>query len=191
MGISLTGAPFYYPLQDELSDPFYPTKGDKAKFDDCQGSLSSDGTYHYYGPSNCIVEYIDQSGKYNETDPVEALQWAYLNRPRTAIGISKDGNIIYSPTYTKNYDKGMYYDECQPNLCNGVVLESAYAYVATLKFPYIMGCFGNGATLTKGMYPSCSNNTRCGNLVETAAEEKAIKKKKEKEERDKGALPSI
>ena len=63
----------------------------------------------------------------------------WLNIPyRTAIGIAKDGRPIYSPYY----GNGNTYKDCDVDVCNGIMINGQYSYVATFFHPYIMGCYG-------------------------------------------------
>lgn len=84
---------------------------------------------------------------------------AYNNnlKYRSVLGISKDGRPIYTPLY----DDGKTYDDCDVDICNGMMIGGHYAYVSTMFHPYIMGCFGPGSSPT--LYQQCSANPRlCG-----------------------------
>lgn len=78
----------------------------------------------------------------------------------TPIGISKDGHIIYGP-----YDaSGNLWKACDVDVCNGLLINSRYAYVATNFHPYFVGCFGPGNKPTVSQ--TCSTNPRsCSSAV--------------------------
>lgn len=76
-----------------------------------------------------------------------------------AVGLSKDGHIIYGP-YN---DEGYTWTSCDVDICNGRMIDGYYSYVTTTFHPYFMGCFG------PGNYPSysqqCSSNARVCSAV--------------------------
>lgn len=56
------------------------------------------------------------------------------------FGLAKDGRPIYTPYY----DNLKPYDDCDVDVCNGLMIGDHYAYVSTFFHPYILGCFGPG-----------------------------------------------
>lgn len=88
------------------------------------------------------------------------MQFGWLGMPyRTAIGISKDGRPILSP-YQNN---GQAYDDCEVDVCNGLMVNGHYMYATTFFHPYIMGCYGKGNS--PELYQQCSGNPRLCNVV--------------------------
>jgi hypothetical protein len=119
--------------------------------------------YFYTTPSNCIANSaVTWSGKYNNSDINTTLRAAWATKDRIPIGISKDGRVIYSPTYTA----GTVYDDCDVDICNGIMISGQYSYVSTFYHPYVIGCYGPGST-PKDIRQKCSINPRsCGNFDE-------------------------
>lgn len=84
-------------------------------------------------------------------------------KERLPIGIAKDGHPIYGPY--KN--DGSFYSPCDVDVCNGITfsaggndpLEAYYGYVATMFFPYTVGCWGPGNKATN-LQARCSGNAR-------------------------------
>lgn len=72
------------------------------------------------------------------------------------IGLAKDGRVIYGPFKSD----GTLWQPCEVDVCNGVMEGSNYFYVATMFFPYTVGCFGPGNP-AYSFTPSCSANPRC------------------------------
>ena len=104
---------------------------------DTAGSCSSS--------SNCNKDILSYSQKLTNN----------VFRTIKPIGIAKDGRVIYGP-YTKD---GKLWQPCDVDVCNGRFFGENYAYVATMFFPYVIGCWGpgNGAG---GLSPSCTNKPR-------------------------------
>lgn len=72
------------------------------------------------------------------------------------VGLARDGHVILGP-YNQS---GETWSCDEHDVCNGVWLDDgSYAYVATTTFPYIVGCWGPGATTYTGVAPSCSTNS--------------------------------
>jgi hypothetical protein len=100
---------------------------------------------HYYAASTCVSDrkYLTkQEGPMDE--PIEeVIKQAYISnlKFRSVLGISKDGRPIYTPLH----GNGQEYGDCEVDICNGMTINGAYAYVSTLHHPYIMGCFGPGS----------------------------------------------
>ena len=99
--------------------------------------------YFYTTPSNCIADSnVYWSGKYNDSDINATLRAAWSGKDRVPIGIAKDGRVIYSPTYSS----GTVYDDCDLDICNGIMLSGRYAYATTFYHPYTIGCWGPGSS---------------------------------------------
>lgn len=114
-------------------------------YDDCMGSVHNvSKNYFYNTPSNCLADLssVTWTGEYNKSDINETLRAAWSGKDKKAIGIGKDGRIIYSPTYSS----GTVYSPCQLDICNGMMYAGKYAYTSTFFHPYIMGCYGPGST---------------------------------------------
>jgi hypothetical protein len=75
-------------------------------------------------------------------DPSTFMQTAWSAIPyRTAIGLAKDGRIIWSP-----YSSGSTpYAYCDVDVCNGITVNNFYGYASTFFSPYTVGCFGAGS----------------------------------------------
>jgi len=73
-----------------------------------------------------------------------------------AIGLAKDGHIIVGPY---NSDGELF--ECDDHdVCNGVFLsDNSYAYVATQRFPYVIGCWGPAP---KQVHKATCSKNSCG-----------------------------
>ena len=74
------------------------------------------------------------------------------------VGIGKDGRVIYGPIKSTSGTTDTLYDECDLDICNGMISEntgtdddgtttarSIYSYRATTFHPYLVGCFGPGS----------------------------------------------
>lgn len=61
-------------------------------------------------------------------------------KKKFVIGIAKDGHLIYGPFKSD----GSLWQPCDVDICNGVIEGTSYNYVATLFFPYTVGCWGPG-----------------------------------------------
>jgi hypothetical protein len=58
------------------------------------------------------------------------------------IGLAKDGRVIYGPYKTN----GNLWQPCDVDVCNGrIFAQDYYGYVATMFFPYMVGCWGPGS----------------------------------------------
>jgi hypothetical protein len=73
---------------------------------------------------------------------------------RSTYGLAKDGRPIYSPMYAGEKT----YADCEVDVCNGMMINGNYAYVATLFHPYFLGCFGPGSQTNFSQ--ACSANPR-------------------------------
>lgn len=56
------------------------------------------------------------------------------------IGIALDGHIIWGPFK----DETTVFDSCDVDICNGRVIGGQYGYVANIRHPYFVGCWGPG-----------------------------------------------
>jgi len=45
-------------------------------------------------------------------------------------------------------DEGKVWTSCEVDVCNGMMMNGYYGYVATTFHPYFLGCFGPGNNLT-------------------------------------------
>lgn len=74
---------------------------------------------------------------------MKTYQESYKKLPyRSVFGVSKDGRPIYTP-YHGNLKSQ---DACDVDICNGKLVGGHYAYVSTFFHPYVMGCYGPGAS---------------------------------------------
>lgn len=107
---------------------------------------------HYHSASPCIPDTsidanvnmegkVDDHGFAADQDVLAWMRKGFEKMPyRSVFGLSKDGRPIYTP----HYDNGKDYDDCDVDVCNGMLLNGHYSYVATFFHPYIMGCYGPG-----------------------------------------------
>ena len=145
------------------------------QFDQCLGTVGSDNTYKYYMYSPCIYSSVSLRAEPSicvENSNYELCKknptWhALLYTPTevktiSPIGLAKDGRVIYGP-YKEN---GELWNSCDVDICNGRVFGTEYyGYVATMFFPYTVGCWGPG-NRGANVVPSCSTNARfCDNAV--------------------------
>ena len=80
------------------------------------------------------------------------------------VGLARDGHIIVGPY---NAD-GELWSCDEHDVCNGTfIADGSYVYVATSTFPYIVGCWGPGATEYSGVAKSCSSNS-CSTIAGVA-----------------------
>lgn len=67
------------------------------------------------------------------------------------VGIAKDGYMIIGP-----YDEdGELFSPSDLDICNGIVIGDVYYYVTSKMFPYTVGCWGPGPSVTS-YAPTCS-----------------------------------
>jgi hypothetical protein len=171
LGVSLTGVPFSTAASIDNTDPFYPNPynglvdavATKRKVDICGGDINPwTKAYHYHTASACIVNSTIQgntacsaSTRCDTQHAKHMMDGWVQNKSLTAIGIAKDGHVIYGP-YKDATDEWA----CLPDVCNGVVLSSTdtsdlhYAYAASKYFPYLPACLGRGNKPT--FYPKCT-----------------------------------
>ena len=76
--------------------------------------------------------------------------WKTFDETR-AIGIAKDGRVIYSPLAKGTGEagdggvEGKAAEDCAQDICNGREEKYVYSYRTTFFHPYTLGCFGPGA----------------------------------------------
>lgn len=162
-------------------DPFFPkaystnTDVQFVNVDQCLGSVDSDNTYRYYMYSPCVFEgvslraeakYCRENGNYElcSKSPLWHAQSYTPSEAKTIfpIGLAKDGKVIYGP-YRAD---GELWNPCDVDMCNGRAFDAThYGYVATMFFPYTVGCWGPG-NRGANVQPTCSDNARfCDNAV--------------------------
>ena len=150
-------------------DPYFPSiVGDSPATytsDTCLGNNDYTTFYHYYSYSPCI---INTAMKYNLTvtkcssnSTCKSHQLYYAtnytataNRTVKAIGLSKDGYLIYGPFKSD----GTFWQPCDLDVCNGKIINDNYAYVASVFYPYGVGCWGPANT--PALSPTCSKNAK-------------------------------
>jgi hypothetical protein len=123
---------------------------------------------HYHSAGSCIGDpSINNTGGFNgdgKDDIAHFIANSWSKKPfRTALGVSKDGRVIYSPLY----NNGSAYASCDVDLCNGRLIGGQYAYVATLFHPFVMGCYGPGSYPT--VPQQCSLRPRVCNKTAASA----------------------
>ena len=167
-GVALTGAPFLNAITDKYVDPIRPDRfravyrpsSEEAIVDSCLGTVVEE--YRMYGHftiSNCVFNGIDYARSKKDTNGFVANSitnlWSSYAPYRTAVGIAKDGRLIWSPYYEDD-DTGDFvsYDPCDIDICNGYKQnfrnesggdEDYYSYVTTRHHPYHLGCYGPGS----------------------------------------------
>mmetsp|Transcript_17180 Transcript_17180/g.21407 ORF Transcript_17180/g.21407 Transcript_17180/m.21407 type:complete len:905 (-) Transcript_17180:437-3151(-) len=165
VGVALNGIPFLSPLKATNLEAVRGHNPDDH--DDCLGYISTEGQYGYRTAPPCLfsneenVENSD-SGKQGAYDAF-TFAYSFLNvmiegddddsgpfmikikgaktggNVSTApfvVGYAMDGYHIYSP-YDENGIEHSALDTCGGKYYNG-----NYAYFATTRFPYLLGCFG-------------------------------------------------
>jgi len=157
-------------------DPFYPTDYTNADIveideeewvDTCFGSIDNDGTYRYRTASPCLTNDRNPSkGQRCGNCESDFRDWIdkEVDTSLFAMGISKDGRVIYGP---KKPGSGNLYSACELDVCNGKLVKPdgsddyVYGYFATLHHPYIIGCYGPGNVADDNLEePACSSNGR-------------------------------
>lgn len=150
-------------------DPYYPAIVGSSPVtyyeDSCLGDNDYTSFYHYYSYSPCIT---NTANKYNLTvvkctsnstcksNPLyyATNYTASANRTVVPIGLSKDGYLIYGPFKSD----GTFWGACDLDVCNGRIINDSYAYVASVFYPYTIGCWGPGNT--PSLEVSCSDNSK-------------------------------
>jgi len=66
---------------------------------------------------------------------------------------------------TPYHNNKVAYDDCEVDVCNGMMIGGNYMYVSTFFHPYIQGCYGKGSA--PELYQGCSANPRLCNVVYT------------------------
>jgi hypothetical protein len=179
-GVATSGVLIFNDVQLDNTDPFYPqrwvgsglnttllngnTTTDTSimdEIDKCLGVAYNDtGIYHYHMMSPCLYDNTIPGGQC-QTDSVcknnfttYAVTGFDNNKTLKAVGVAKDGRVIYGP-YNPN---GNLYGCGDVDMCNGRIMEDgSYAYLATTTSPYFVGCWGPAPNNV--YYASCSANT--------------------------------
>ena len=120
VGILLTGVPLFSALDAPGRDAVAHETQDR-----CHGHPQASGVYHYHSLTNCLNDKPDADG----------------NSP--LVGYAIDGFGIYGP-----YEHGKELTTADLDACHGKVSEvkwdgrkvTMYHYVATVDFPYTVGC---------------------------------------------------
>eukprot|EP00347_Sterkiella_histriomuscorum_P023334 403335042 len=171
VGISLNGVFIFSAAASSYnSDVFFSNRGKTAyNFDLCLGSQETFRTYRYHSFSPCIYDMPalrEKSGQCSEEAncKLNPIKYGIDRTPDvfkgiTPIGVARDGRVIYGPY---RGDKQLW-QPCDVDICNGMQFGNFYVYVATVFFPYTIGCWGPG---NRGdlLTPSCTSNARlCSN----------------------------
>lgn len=150
-GVSITGVPIFNGISGEGVDPFYPAQYGKVlvrswaveEVDNCLSHPGGADDLHYHVPSTCAGDkkWEDDTVGINDQDVMKVIRDSWKNKGyRSVFGLSKDGRPIYGPFY----DDGKEYDDCDVDVCNGLMIDGEYSYVSTFFHPYVMGCYGPG-----------------------------------------------
>lgn len=76
------------------------------------------------------------------------------------IGVAKDGHLIYGP-YDENEEL---WDCADHDVCNGTFIDGNYVYLSTTTFPFILGCWGPGASQ---LYEADCSSDSCYDTYDT------------------------
>lgn len=154
-GVSIGGGVFFTALSSVNEDPFYPADDgvyDSANLEEVDSCLAhpqaADHLYHYHIMPPCIGEpsladtmSMCTSGDTCYDDVKDYALDAYSSwKSLNPIGIARDGHIIWGP-YDDNGDT---WSACDVDVCNGLVVDGEYGYVATTFHPYLPICYGPG-----------------------------------------------
>lgn len=124
VGVLLSGVVLYGPLDEQQRDAVaHETQ------DNCAGHPQQQKVYHYHSLTPCLFDY---NGVARRT------------ADRGLVGYALDGFGIYGPTEGSRQVGSAELDECHGRV--GLVEWQGrprvmYHYVATLDFPYVVGCF--------------------------------------------------
>ncbi len=80
------------------------------------------------------------------------------------IGIARDGRVIYGP-YKSN---GFLWQPCDVDICNGRKEGNVYFYVASMFYPYFVGCWGPGSS-GETFRAQCTSNSEYVCLIQKSA----------------------
>jgi hypothetical protein len=147
-------------------DALYPL-ADTPKvivYDECLGTNTEDGVYHYHSYSPCIlppgisknvVGLCDDNASCKKNKMSYAMSFIDKRyKTQMVIGVAKDGRMVYGPFKTD----GSLWNSCDVDMCNGAIIDGKYAYVATVFYPYLVGCWG--PSNSGEFVPSCTANPR-------------------------------
>lgn len=164
VGMSLNGVFFFTPTFDFGYDALFPSPygtvtdvSKRARIDQCLGSVAYNGqpnarTYMYYMYSPCIYSSVSLRSQPQPCNQYELCAqnptWhanfytPAVQKSIKPIGVAKDGHVIYGPYK----DNGNLWEPCDVDVCNGRKFDTThYGYVATMFFPYVVGCWGPGS----------------------------------------------
>lgn len=143
---------------------FLPDTNDIQNVDWCLAHPNAEGLMMYYSASTCVADkkYLPRKEGPMDLPVEEVMNDAYTSHLpyRSVLGISKDGRPIYTPLH----GNGKRYDDCEVDICNGLVINGVYSYVSTMHHPYIMGCYGPGSK-PENLNQACSTNPRGCNMA--------------------------
>lgn len=130
-GVATSGTLLFNGISGEGVDPFYPAEYGKCseaggKFDvsECVEKIDKclvhpnpgQGILHYHSAGTCMADPSISNTAGAKVDIVKFIASSWAKKPyRTALGLSKDGRVIYSPLY----NNGSTYESCDVDLCNG------------------------------------------------------------------------
>ena len=155
-GVSIDGVSILNANSADSVDPFYPVASFSAEMvDSCLGHPQQAGIYHYHMASGCAksapvsVSACASVPACNSNISQYSIDTFTNYKTLTVIGLAKDGHVIYGPYRSSGTEVTSGVD-----ICNGMFYDSIgnYAYFATRKYTYVVGCFG------PGNYPSVSVN---------------------------------
>lgn len=170
--MALNGVFFFSGTSEYGYDPYFPQAfGNRneprpIEADACLGGSTTAQTYRYHMFSPCIygalinIKYDVSkcSDKPECASDIKSYALSYIPsqlRTMSAIGIAKDGRVIYGP-YKLD---GTLWQPCDVDVCNGVRFGRYYGYAATMFHPYTVGCFGPGNKAIR-LQAQCSSNAR-------------------------------
>lgn len=183
-GVAISGVLMFNAVQLDNTDPFYPAVWTGAnrtmlynatsnttyasnitsimdRVDKCLGvAYNNTGIYHYHIMSPCLYDPSIPGGQCSTDNVCKNNFTTYAvtgfdsNETLKAIGMAKDGHVIYGP-----YNPyGNLYTCDDLDMCNGRIMEDgSYAYLATQTYPYFVGCWGPAPQPV--YFAECSTNT--------------------------------
>lgn len=136
--------------------------------DVCAISVNDDHALSMHSLSSCIKAYSqdtpnrcvdDSTCDQNNGAWKKAISvWSTTSDYGGVVGIARDGHPIYGPY---NTDGELWVCD-EHDVCNGTFLDNnSYVYVVTPTFPYVLGCYGPGATQYYPLETTCSTMS-CG-----------------------------
>ena len=156
----MNGVFIFTAISDYGLDAFFPkafgskTNVKYVEIDQCLGSSDTDSTYRYYMYSPCMFSGVSLRSQAKLCRNEKNYELCHKNPTWHAlaytpaqvktihpIGLAKDGKVIYGP-YRAD---GELWGPCDVDICNGRNFDAThYGYVATMFFPYTVGCWGPG-----------------------------------------------